>query len=237
MEPKRQKLKDKMSNKEVIKRLAPTTYEGIVKLTDIELQEMAQEELNKIIPRLFEILEDLELNNEGGRAQTLRSKIELFCKYSQPVGGPKDLRRQDWERNHVSILRVIHNHVNQYYSFPAINLIAKEAQLSRQTVYEHLNEGIASEFYQEHLKTWQYLSVKIFTYLYKETINGNVAASKVLLDNIYRMNQPAPTNIKQQNNYVQINNTRIDEVTINELPNEARLQIENILNQYKKQTA
>jgi hypothetical protein len=42
-----------------------------------------------------------------------------------------------------------------------------------------------------------------------------------------------PTSIKQQNNYLQFNNTRIDEVTVNELPEEARIQIESIIKQHQ----
>ena len=70
--------------------------------------------------------------------------------------------------------------------------------------------------------------------MYKESINGNVAASKILLDNIYRMNEPAVQHIKQQNNYVQINNTKIDEVVVAELPDEARRQIVEIISQYTR---
>jgi hypothetical protein len=145
----------------------------------------------------------------------------------------KDIRRQDWESNHAIILSAIHNYVLHNNSFPAVNTLTKETGLSRQTIHEHLKEGIAGEFYQERLKTWEALTDNIFKNLYYQAIqNGSVAASKVLLDHICKISQPPANNISQQNNYIQINNTKIDEVTIAELPEGARAQIIEIIHRH-----
>lgn len=221
----------------VVKKPTPTTYEAIIALKEEEIKQMDTEETFKVMRQLFERIAEEEEKNEGVRAKNLRDKLPELCKFKRTYGGLEDLRRQDWEQNHSRILSAIHNLVNEHYGFPTINAIAVKAQLSRVTVYEHLKQGIGGQFYQERLNTWEYLTDGILKNLYKESIDGNVAASKVLLDNIYRLKQPPVTNIKQQNNYLQINNTRIDEVTISELPDEARLQIENILTQYTKKTA
>ena len=67
--------------------------------------------------------------------------------------------------------------------------------------------------------------------LYKIGIReNNIKALKFFLDYV---KEPSPTVIKEQNNYLQINNTRIDEVTVNQLPDAARLQIETIIKQYQ----
>ncbi len=79
---------------------------------------------------------------------------------------------------------------------------------------------------------WEGLTDNIYKNLYYQAINGSVQASKILLDNIYRSSTTPATNIREQNNYIQINNTKIDELTIAELPDVAKDKIIDILKQY-----
>lgn len=213
------------------------SYKAILALKEEDIKALAIADKRALLDACIAEIKKREETGDHTIAEDIREQLTVICKYIAVVGGAEDLRRQDWESNHSSILSYIHNHVLNYYSFPTVNKIAQETKLSRQTVHKHLGEGIANKYYQEKLKYWEYLTEGILKNLYKESINGNVAASKVLLDNIYRMNQPAPTNIRQQTNYVQINNTKIDEVVIAELPEAARLQIVDIINEYTKKTA
>ena len=212
-------------------------YEEADDILDLEEQDIKALDIPERMA-LVKACVDLIISTEGegyhSTAEKLRNKLDVICKYAPVAGGAEDLRRQDWENNHSSILRAIHNHVVEHYSFPTVNIISKNTNLSRQTVHAHLKQGIAHKYYQEKLKAWEYMTDGILKNLYKESINGNVAASKILLDNIYRMNEPAVQHIKQQNNYVQINNTKIDEVVVAELPDEARRQIVEIISQYTR---
>lgn len=213
------------------------TADDVFSLDEETIKALPKEERVALLKACVDLIRTSEADGDYQDAQKLRTIVDTICQYTLVQGGAEDLRRQDWENNHSSILGSIHNYVLNNYSFPTVNTIAKDTKLSRQTVHAHLKEGIANKFYQERLKTWEYLTDAILKNLYKESINGNVAASKVLLDNIYRLGQPPAQHIRQQNNYLQINNTKVDEVVIAELPDDARRQIVDIITQYTQKTA
>jgi hypothetical protein len=104
------------------------------------------------------------------------------------------------------------------------------------SVFHHLEAGLAGGFMQEHLKMYESLTVDVLQLLYMQALEGSPAAAKIYIDSVLKisqLNQAPGTTIRQQNNYVQVNNTRIDEMTINQLPDTAREQIEAIINQYE----
>jgi hypothetical protein len=210
-------------------------YEDIVKLKEADIKALSYEQIIELNNKAISLIEELEADNKGHEAQRLREYLDTIeaavqAKGYQIVGGAEDIRRQDWERNHARINSAIFNHLTENRSWPAINTISERTNLSRPTIYKHLTEGLANKYYQEKLKSWEYATDNIFKDLYYLGTKGNVQAYKVLLDNIYRHKEAAPAqNIKQQTNYIQINNTKIDEVVIAELPEEARLQIINII--------
>lgn len=211
------------------------TYNETLDITEEEIAKLSNKERRALLDSCNILIKKAEKEGSYTLAQALRDRLYLVVeKYITIEGGVKDYKRQDWEINHSNILSCIHNHVLENNSFPTINSIAQKTELSRQTIHEHLKSGIAGEFYQEKLKIWESLTDNIYKNLYYQAINGNVQASKILLDNIYRSSQAqAPAqNIKEQNNYIQINNTKIDEVTISELPDIAKSQIIDIVKHY-----
>jgi len=211
-------------------------YGEVLEITDDELAKLSSDKKIDIANKAIELKAKAEKAGYNRIAKELLEKaIEIVEKHlkGKTANEGKDIRRQDWESNHATILSAIHNYVLHNNSFPAVNTLTKETGLSRQTIHEHLKEGIAGEFYQERLKTWEALTDNIFKNLYYQAIqNGSVAASKVLLDHICKISQPPANNISQQNNYIQINNTKIDEVTIAELPEGARAQIIEIIHRH-----
>jgi hypothetical protein len=207
-------------------------YFEVANLKEEDIAKLSLKEKQILLDRLIELIPAQEKEGYHTRANILREKMYFLAENHLTVeGGVEDFKRQDWEINHIKILSFIHNHVLNNNSFPAINTISNGVELSRQTVHAHLREGINNKFYQERLKTWEALTDSIYKNLYYQAIqNGNIQASKILLDNIYRDKQPQT--IKQQNNYIQINNTKIDELTIAELPDVAKEKIVEIVNQY-----
>jgi len=67
--------------------------------------------------------------------------------------------------------------------------------------------------------------------LLNSALQGDVKASRLYLEAIghFKQNQPNKTYIKNQNNYLQINNTILTEETLSRLPQEKLLQIENLV--------
>lgn len=211
-------------------------YRRITGLKEDDMAQLKEDDARSLLEGCMALIIDLEAAGDYSKAQRIWERIEAIGKYVNLVGGTEELRRQDWEHNHMKIAMCIHNHVLNTYGFPTVNHIAQETKLSRQTVHAHMKEGIAGKFYQERLKTWEFMTDAIMKNLYRASIDGNVAASKILLDNIYRLGRPAMQNIREQNNYVQINSTIIDELVVSELPEEARVQIVDIIDRHTKQT-
>ena len=211
------------------------TYSDVLNITKEEIAKLNKDEHFKIVESIAGLITKAEKAGLSATSKDLKERMYYICETyleSSIVGGTKDLRRQDWENNHSRIQAAIYNYVVNNNSIPTATNLADNTGLSRQTIHEHLKEGVANEFYQERLQAWQSLTDNIFKILYRQAINGSVQASKVLLDNIQRSTQPAPVNnIRQQNNFIQINNTKIDEVTIEALPASARSAIEQIIKQ------
>jgi predicted DNA-binding protein YlxM (UPF0122 family) len=209
------------------------TYDDVLKITEEEIGKLSKKERIALLEGSNRLVKTAEKEGSYSLAKDLKSKMYFVIEnYIHLEGGVKDYKRQDWEINHSNILSCIHNYVLNNNNFPALNTIAQNTGLSRQTIYEHLKTGIAGEFYQEKLKIWESLTDNIYKNLYYQAINGSVQASKILLDNIYRSSTTPATNIREQNNYIQINNTKIDELTIAELPDVAKDKIIDILKQY-----
>lgn len=142
-------------------------------------------------------------------------------------------RNQQWEINHQKIIRAINSYFREYPgSPPSVSHIAAEAGLSRPTVYKHLKEGAGSHRYQQELDNFRYMTVKVLGILYTLVQQGDLKAIKIYLDYFKDSPSSAPAQrIGTQNNYIQINNTRLSEETLQVLPPSALEEIESIINQ------
>lgn len=207
------------------------TADDILELTEEKLLAMDQDQY---ISALQSLVDHLPVEEKAGRSCTvkqLKQKLDLFAKHpfsSKIAGGIHDLKRQDWEINHTKIKAFMRNWLLENRSVPAVATIAKELELSRQTVYEHLNEGMTNEFYQERMKHMEYLTLDILQLLYQRLLDGNAVAGKIYLEYMMKMQQQQQTNIRQQNNYLQVNNLVLDEQRMKLLPDDDRLRVNSI---------
>jgi len=223
--------------KEVVK--LPATVEELEKLTEEQIAAIPRNEYQNLFKSYQDAINKAEEEGYNSKANRLRDKVDLLVEFVGVEGGATDVRRQDWNIHHQRIIGCIRNYLieDNYGQLPSCVTIAQKTKLSRQTVSDHLKEGISNKFYQEGFKHLEYLTGDVLGKLYKMAIQGNVSAARIFLDSTLKAAQAPATNIKQLNNYIQINNTRIDEVTVNELPEAARIEIENIIMQYSKKTA
>jgi hypothetical protein len=155
--------------------------------------------------------------------------LELFYSIARP-DLIEETRRTRWQVNRSLIETAIHNSIVSKNRLPTQSEIGAITGLSRVTVAKHFKEGLGADSYKEEIEGYRLMSLKVLNAMYKMAMNGNdLRAMKTFLDYF----KDGPTSIKQQNNYLQFNNTRIDEITVNELPEEARIQIESIIKQHQ----
>lgn len=208
--------------------------ERLLKLTQKDVAGMNEAEYRETLTTLVRTIEkDNSKACEGitgGVVKKLRSKLEYFKEHRHETdisGGIKDVRRQDWEINHIRIKAFIRNYLIEKRGMPSVTTISNELNISRVTVYEHLNEGISGEFYAEKMKEIEYMTLDILQLLYLKLIEGNVMAGKIWLDYVSKIQQ-GTSNIRQQNNYLQVNNLVLDHSTMEQLPEDDRRRIGDI---------
>ncbi|WP_080236647.1 hypothetical protein [Spirosoma rigui] len=128
----------------------------------------------------------------------------------------KDLKNQTWEMNHARITYAIDCLVTRDGIMPPIAVIAQEAGLSRQTVYEHLQSFNKSELYKNQIEAYRMLESQILAKLAGMALSGDVKAAKVFLTSIEEKRAPIET---KSPNYIQINNNlKVDQLTFMNLP-------------------
>jgi len=206
----------------------------LLKLTQADVSAMGGTEYMETLEDLIRTIEKDSYTGkdgiQGGTAKKLRGILKLFEGHRQEAnigGGVKDARRQDWEINHIRIKAFVRNYLIAKRCMPTVTTIASELNISRVTVYEHLNEGIRGEFYAEKLKEMEYMTLDILQLLYLKMIEGNVMAGKIWLDYMAKM-QHGAGNVRQQNNYLQVNNLILDHSTMAQLPEDDRRRIGDI---------
>lgn len=206
----------------------------LLKLTQDDVSGMNDAEYMTTLEDLVRTIEKDNYNGHDGisgkTVKKLRSKLQYFKEHRYEAnisGGIKDVRRQDWEINHFRIKVFIRNHLLEKRGMPSVTTISSDLNISRVTVYEHLNEGISGEFYAEKMKEMEYMTLDILQLLYLKLIEGNVMAGKIWLDYMSRMQQ-STSNIREQNNYLQVNNMIVDHSTMAQLPEDDRRRIGDI---------
>jgi biotin operon repressor len=108
---------------------------------------------------------------------------------------------------------------------PTNTQISTATGLSRVTIDKHLKENGVSIHKIEELDKYKLLNSIAINRLYKIGMTeNNTKALKMFID---YTGEPKKTTIN--NNYIQINNTRIDSLLIDQLPEETRNQIEALI--------
>ena len=139
----------------------------------------------------------------------------------------KDIRNTTYEVNHSIITSFMHNYILENRQFPTMSIISEKINLSRQTIYNHLNNGLTS--ITNHLLKGknEIMSAKALEKLYLIGIEKN---NPMALKYFIQLTGMVSNNSKMQvNNYIQVNNLKISNEDIKRLPIEDILQIEKIV--------
>ena len=139
----------------------------------------------------------------------------------------KTEKQLTWERNHWKIADAIAKYVDQYASMPSKNYIAQSTGLSRETVYKHLKTYAENPGEQSTLDTFSVMTEHVIARVLKAAMQGDLNAARLFLDNMKGLNGPKQVN--QQNNYVQINKTIINQQVIQQLKPEQLNRLEQFI--------
>lgn len=189
----------------------------------LELFVWSQERLNEALKK-----ED----PEDGEIDRYFNRLERILPIAYPNKSPEDkeevmvnLKRDRWYVNDNIIKNYIHKRLYENSHLPTNTDISRATGLSRVTIDKHIKENGASIYKTEEGDKYKMLNDRAINRLYQVGIKeNNLKALKMFID---LTGEPKKTIVN--NNYIQINNTRIDSLLIDQLPDETRNQIEALI--------
>ena len=143
----------------------------------------------------------------------------------------EDLKNQLWEKNHVIITQAISNHLSHYNFMPTKSQIAEATGISRQTIHKHLIEYNSHPLFIERAEQFKFMGERVMSRVLESALSGDTKAARLYFDMLGQSKKhvTSATQIKNQNNYIQINGTKLNQEQITLLTTEQRNQIESIL--------
>ena len=160
------------------------------------------------------------------------NELETFI---EQISGiiPQAVKNQLWENNHLKITEAITILMEDIGKMPTKNMIADKVGLSRQTISKHLKEYASHPLYAEEMLKFKFMADRVLAKVYKIAVkdNGDVKAARLYFEVLgYLGNQSGiNTTINTQNNYLQINQTKLNQETIRLLTPSQLNQIEAVL--------
>jgi len=190
------------------------------KVEESDIKDMSDEEIKVFLTIVNKQLKELK----GEALDGLYEKIDLLR--------TSEDRNRQWEYNHIQITWAISTLMQEGGRMPTGLEIAKKAELSRQTVHKHLKEYAGDERYLETVEQFRFMSAKVLARVFSYAVNGDIRAAKLYFEVAGNMGKPmpAPTPVTNtQNNYIQVNQIRLSQESIEQLPAEQLGQLERLL--------
>ena len=186
-----------------------------------EYAKWLMEKLNTVASREIPIA-DGEVDRYYNRFMKL---VEIM--YSKDIDTIEEHKRDRWNFNENRIKNYIHNTlVNKRY-VPSNKDISEATGLSRVTITKHIKENNLSSYKADERDKYRMLNSSALNQLYYLAFkNGDVKALKMFIE---LTKEPEDSSKVVNNNYIQINNTKIDSLLVDQLPIKTRLQIENLI--------
>ncbi|PQJ77111.1 hypothetical protein [Polaribacter glomeratus] len=144
----------------------------------------------------------------------------------------EDIRNTTYEANNSKITNCIHNYILEHRNFPNQSFIIEKTKLSRQTIYNHLKEGINTKHNKLIKGANEIMSMSALQKLYLIGIQDN---NPTALKHFIQLSGITNNNTTNVNNYIQINNLKISNEDFNKLPKETIIEIEAIVSKSIKQ--
>jgi DNA-binding protein Fis len=139
-------------------------------------------------------------------------------------------RNEIWELNHIKIIQEITSCIEQYGRMPTKLELASLVGLSRQTLHKHLKEYKDNPLYNQHIDQFQFMSQKLLAKMFQFAIKGDVKAGRLYFDMVGHL---GPQKVKNQTNYIQVNNLIIREDELKALTSDQLSKLESVLTELK----
>jgi hypothetical protein len=192
---------------------------------------VTEEEYNRMEPHKKRYY----LNQQRQQINHLDTERERLLAHMEDISD-EDSKNRTWENNHRTITYCIAQSVYNYGRMPTQNEIAKQTLLSRKTVQKHLSEYHTHPLFGQHLEYFQFMGHRVMGSLLKLCMEGNVQAIKTYIDLMQKlpgakMAMPQGNTFinNNQHNYMQVNNTVLNQQVIQQLSPEQLKQIEAII--------
>ena len=200
----------------------------------------AAKKIDSLLAQTQITLQDIECLSTPERAQLAETATEILAQLQgeardnfldkiEPIV-PASTKSGIWEHNHLVITSAISNFMRLHGIMPTKNAIAEETGLSRQTVAKHFTAYRSHPEFIAEMEQFKFMSHNILANVFKYASNGDMRAARLYFEMVGTINkQPAGTVVNAQNNYIQINNTILNQETLKQLSAEQLNQIEKIV--------
>lgn len=207
----------------------------VTDITEIKTKEQVRlylkdhpEQLDKVVDFLYDQLSKVYQEGKGCDQQLFELLFEAYNAAGDDLG-EISLRRRHYENNHTVIAGAIHNLLLEDLTFPTVKEIAERTNLSRMTVYRHLEAGLGSEYNTLVMNKHHIMADSALQALYRIGVQQrDTGALKAYIE---LSGASRKQNLSKVTNYIQINNLRLTQEDFEALPVEV---LEDIEGQVKK---
>ena len=195
----------------------PQKFEELLKLEKIErhhldiLSPAEKAEFLKLVHSKVPYLHGEELDRYIEQTSALLDKNEI------------------WEFNHSKIVVIIERYVKETGKLPTTADIAADAKLTRTTVKKHLATYNSSPNLSDQTNGIGMMLPRVMGGVLRQALHGDLKAAKIYMDAATKQTGTPTATVINQNNYIQINNTIINQQLIEQLKPEQLKKIELII--------
>jgi hypothetical protein len=133
-------------------------------------------------------------------------------------------KNEIWESNHLAILQEVTSFIEENGRMPLIIELVDRVGLSRQTLTKHMKEYKSHPLYEVHMDQYRMMSERLLAKMFQFAMMGNVKAGRLFFDMV-----GGGRGVRNQTNYIQVNNLVISEERLRELSPDQLGRIETIL--------
>ncbi|WP_299104310.1 helix-turn-helix domain-containing protein [uncultured Tenacibaculum sp.] len=166
------------------------------------------------------------LKKEGNENKFIDMTIECLL-YLKQHNDLDFMRHTVYEINNQKITISIQKFASKYFCFPTVSWIAEDSGLSRNTVHKHLKKGLKNDFNSLVKGKIDHMTLDAMAKLYViGTTQSNVNALKSFIELSDKLKEKPPNTV---NNLIQINNLKITNEDLKNLPQETIIEIERLI--------
>lgn len=143
-----------------------------------------------------------------------------------PEQDEQETRTIQFQRNRHVIKTALDAYIAKNSKLPSTTALSKITGFTRPTIEAHLKAGAINLHFRQELSKLQLLSSDLLVKLYQLGLNGDAKAIKMLVDILLAGQK---FNVGTTQNFIQINNLRVDNRNLDKLRPKAKAQIEKII--------